>query len=135
MAVAVPLRRADSSAGRASKIEEYVLRDALHLILCSVGDVVAGLIAPDRTDSDLEESLASIEDVASDLCGTLLAELWPTDDDVADVVGSEFNEANRRASALTAAFLAKITTDQAQEHFRREAARCAVLAARKTLAE
>ena len=102
---------------RAELIEEYVLRDALSIVLSNVGEACADLF--DR----------SVQDIAADLDGPLFCSLWPDEDPPAVPESAEHLLASNRGTALTAAILVRLTTTETQDYLRVEAARLAKLAA------
>ncbi len=102
---------------RAERIDEYVLRHALSLALVNV-DIACG---------DLIDEQFSVQDIASDLDGPLFGELWPDEDPPEVPESIEHQLTDVRGTALAAAILAQITTTEAQDYFRVEAARLAKL--------
>jgi len=102
---------------RGEKIEDYVVRDALSTVLSNVGEVCDELFT------------VSVQDIAAELDGPLFRSLWPDEDPPEIPESIEHQIADIRAIALTAAILADLTTTEAQDYLREEAARLAKLAA------
>jgi hypothetical protein len=97
-------------SARQEQIDQWVLRDALHLTLANVGTIC--------------DDLKDVEDIASEVASELFDELWPGGDDEPGAV------ANARSCALAASILVRLTTDEARDYLLRESARLSALAAK-----
>src|SRR4051794_40277098 len=99
--------------GRLKKIDDYVLRHTLFLVLATVCDVAKEGLAFEL--AELGDAELAIENAAADIVSGLAFELWPDS-------GSEPEEplenvvASARASALTSAVLGKLLTDEGREY-------------------
>lgn len=96
-------------ASRGDKVNEYVVRDALNLVLSHI------VLATDELYEDV-----NAEDMPSAISTSIWAELWPNDEDVESL---EYEIAAARAVTLAAAVLARLTSEEVRESLLAEAVR------------
>lgn len=100
---------------RAEKVDEYVFRDVLNLVLTNVVQATDELFEHVAG----EDATMKAENVASDLSSDLFSELWPTD----EATDGEEPLASSRVCALTSSVFARLTSQEVRDYLLKESAR------------